>query len=432
MATTSKQVGDVAKVEAAESPKLRPLIYNRDYMLLWSGQVVSTMGNGVSFLALPLLILAITNSPFATGIASALYSLPYLLFSLPVGALMDRWDRKWVMIVADVVRAVNIATIPFAMFFGVLTVWQLCVTSFIEGTAFVFFNLAETAALPRVVDKRQLPAAVAQNEAAMGVVGLLGPSLGGFLYQSVGRIFPFIFDTISYAASVISLFFVGTSFQGERKAAQQHNLGAEIKEGLRWMWTHKLIRDLALIVSGINFFFASTYLIVILLVQQRFGASPAEIGLIITIGSVGAIGGSVIGGTIQRRFSFGAVVAGGMWVEAIFFPLVLFAPNIFVVGLINLVMTMAIPVFNIVQGSYRMALIPDHLQGRVTSAVRLIAWGTPPLGAALSGLLLQQFGTTVAIVGFSCVPLVCAISATLNPHIRNARPLAEIAAENKP
>jgi MFS family permease len=126
-------------------------------MLLWSGQLVSTLGSAASGIVFPLLILAITNSPAAAGIAGALFMLPYALFSLPAGALVARWDRRRVMIWCDIGRAVLFASIPVALAFNVLTVWQLYVNAFLEGTLFVFFSIAEVAALPRVVSRTQFP-----------------------------------------------------------------------------------------------------------------------------------------------------------------------------------------------------------------------------------------------------------------------------------
>ena len=124
------------------------LLRNRDYMLLWSGQVISTLGTRASTIVYPLLILALTNSPAAAGIASALGSAPYIIFSLPVGALIDRWDRKRVMILCDIGRGLTMISIPLAMLLHVLTIWQISGASLVEGSLFVFFNIAEVAALP--------------------------------------------------------------------------------------------------------------------------------------------------------------------------------------------------------------------------------------------------------------------------------------------
>jgi MFS family permease len=131
---------------------------NRDYMLLWGGQAISSLGSSASGVVFPLLVLEITRSPAIAGIMGALFSIPYLIFSLPVGALIDRWDRKRVMMLCDGARALNLASVPLAMLFNALTVWQLFANAFIEGSLFVFFSISESAALPRVVPKTQLPA----------------------------------------------------------------------------------------------------------------------------------------------------------------------------------------------------------------------------------------------------------------------------------
>jgi predicted MFS family arabinose efflux permease len=417
-----------AAVEASAPAKgLPPLWKNRDYMLLWSGQTVSALGSNISGIVLPLLILAITNSPGAAGIAQALFSLPYLIFSLPVGALIDRWDRKRVMILCDVGRAVSLASVPVAMILGVLTIWQLYVNAFIEGTLFVFFNIAEVAALSRVVPKNQLPAATAQNEIAFGTANLVGPPLGTTIYQALGQMFPFLLDSVSYIASVISLFFMKTQFQGERKA-QQRNLTAEIKEGLAWLWRQKLIRAMAFVTGGVNLANSGTILIVIVLAKS-LGASDASIGPIISVASIGAIIGSLVGGRIQKRFTFAQVVITLLWVEAILYPLFAVAPNVLVIGVIFGLGWLTVPIYNVVVFSYRVALIPDELQGRVNSSARLIAWGTQPLGAFAAGQLLEHFGVVPAVLSFGAVLVLCAVALTLNGHVRNAKPLEELAAE---
>src|SRR5256885_5463095 len=180
-------------------------------MLLWNAQLVSTLGSAASTIVYPLLILALTDSPAAAGIASALRVLPYLLFCLPVGALIDRWDRKRVMIWCDIGRLLAVACIPLAMWLDVLALWQIYVVSFVEGSLFVFFNLAEVAALPRVVPAAMLPAATAQNHAAFDAAQVAGPSIGTLLFQTLGRAAPFVADALSYLVSAVSLSLIRSS-----------------------------------------------------------------------------------------------------------------------------------------------------------------------------------------------------------------------------
>ena len=396
-------------------------------MLLWSGQVVSTLGSTASSIVFPLLILALTNSPAAAGVAAALRAAPYLIFSLPVGALIDRWDRKRVMINCDVWRAIVILSVPVAVWWDALTIWQIYLVAFVEGSLFVFFNIAEVAALPRVVPAAQLPQAAAQNEAAFGAVHIVGPSIGTFLYQTLGKSAPFIADAISYVMSVVSLLLIKTEFR-LAKAAPSAPLRAEIVEGLRWLWHKPLIRYMAFLTGGLNLVNAAVPLIVIVLAKEM-GARDVEIGLIFSIGGIGGIIGSLIGGQIQKRFSFGQVIIAVIWLEALLFPLYALVPHFILLGAIYALIYTMSPIYNVVQFSYRLSLIPDALQGRVNSTFRLMAFGFMPLGAAISGFLLEWIGAVPTILAFALWYLVFAILTTLNRDVRNARPLAHVAGD---
>jgi predicted MFS family arabinose efflux permease len=400
---------------------------NRDYMLLWSGQIVSTLGSTATSIVFPLLILALTNSPAAAGMASALRAAPYLIFSLPVGALIDRWDRKRVMVNCDVWRAIAVLSVPVALWLDALTIWQIYLVAFVEGSLFVFFNIAEVAALPRVVPAGQLPQAAAQNEAAFGAVHIVGPSIGTFLYQTLGKSAPFIADAISYVISVASLLLIKTEFR-LAKAAPSAPLRAEIVEGLRWLWHKPLIRYMAFLTGGLNLVNAAVPLIVIVLAKEM-GARDVEIGLIFSIGGIGGIIGSLIGGQIQKRFSFGQVIIAVIWLEALLFPLYALVPQFFLLGAIYALIYTMSPIYNVVQFSYRLSLIPDALQGRVNSTFRLMAFGFMPLGAAISGFLLEWIGTVPTILIFALWYLVFALATTLNRDVRNARPIAHAAGD---
>jgi predicted MFS family arabinose efflux permease len=405
----------------AEAPSL---LRNRDYMLLWSGQVISTLGTTASGIVYPLLILALTNSPAAAGVAGALGAIPYVVFSLPVGALIDRWDRKRVMILCDIGRGLTLASIPIAIAFHVLTLWQIYAAALVEGSLFVFFNIAEVAALSRVVVKQQLPGAAAQNEAAFGVASIVGPSFGTFLYQTFGRGVPFIADAVSYAVSVTSLAFIRTRFQTDR-VVTAHNLRAEIAEGLKWLWGKPLIRFMAFLTGGLNLTSAAAPLIIIVL-AKKMGAQDAQIGLIFSIAGLGGIAGSLIGGQIQKRFKFGQVIIAVLWITAVLFPLYAFVPQFFLLGVVSALIYMTSPIYNVVQFSYRLALIPDELQGRVNSTFRLLAFGFNPIGAALSGILLERIGTLPTVIVFSSLIVALAVMTTINIHVRNAKPIEQV------
>ena len=391
---------------------------SRDFMLLWSGQAVSSLGTTITQTAYPLLVWDLSHSAALVGLVGGLGTLPYIFLSLIVGALIDRWDRKRLMILCDTGRAINLASVLIVMLLGRLTVVQICANTLIEGTFYVFFNLAEVSCLPRVVRKEQLPLATSQNEATTGATVLVGPALGGALY-SLSRFVPFLADATSYAVSIITLSFIRVPFQEKREAQQQRKLLAEIREGLVWLWHQPLIRYIAFLTGGCNFIGAGLIPILLVLVKQQHGSSLLY-GTILTIGGVGAIVGSLLGAPIQKRFRFGPVIICTIWFEALCFPLYALAPNPLLLGVISACLFMAGPIYNVVQFSYRLSLIPDELQGRVNSVFRLLAFGFQPFGFALTGLLIQWFQVVPAILFLSACALLLAILTSVNKHVVSA------------
>lgn len=403
---------------STKSAPLPSLWHNRDYMLLWSGQMISMMGNGMSGVALPLLVLSLTHSPTQVGIVDALMALPYVVFSLPAGALIDRWDRKRVMIICDVGRGVAMASIPLAAIFGHITLPHIYAVALVAGSLFVFFNIAEAACLPRVVPPAQLPTASAQNEGGGVATGLLAPPLGGILFQAVAQTAPFVVDAVSYLGSVVSLFWIKTSFQGERPASRG-NLSTEIAEGMRWLWHQSLIRYMAFLTGGLNFTGAAVGLLVIVRATQQH-APASLIGTIFAVGSVGGILGALAAPRIQRRFGFGQVIIGTTWLSALLWPLFAIASSPLTLGLVFAGMLWINPIYNAVQYGYRLSIIPDVLQGRVNSSFRLIAFGFQPLGAAVAGVLIGSVGVPRAALFYSVCTLVLAVMTTLQAHVRRA------------
>ncbi|WP_395701471.1 MFS transporter [Aquabacterium sp.] len=395
----------------------QPLWRQREYMLLWSAQVVSNLGSYAAGIIYPLLVLAITQSPVIVGWVSALRILPYLLLSLPVGALIDRWNRRRVMLVCDVGRAIAVGSLPLAMWAGVLAMPQIYLVAVIEGTLLVFFNIAETAALPRVVPAGQLPQAAAQNQVGFAGAAIAGPALGTWLFGTLGRGLPFAVNACGFALSAMLLWRLRTRFD-RRDAAPARDLRAEIAEGLRWLWHERLVRDMALITGVSNFIQAAMPLLLIVLAKRQ-GASEAQIGLIFSLAGAGGMLGALVGGTVRRRLSFGQVIVGTLALQAITFPLFGWAGSALALGLVFGVNQFVGPIYNVVQFSHRIAMIPDGLQGRVNSSFRLIAYVLNPVGAALCGVLIEHGSALWAVAFFGLVQVLVAGAAWLDPVVRH-------------
>jgi MFS family permease len=425
MATSKNTAPETPDTLAAAPLPPASLWRNRDYLLLSGGQAVSSVGSQATQLALPLLVLALTHSPAQAGFAGALSSLGYLLLGLPAGALVDRWNRKRTMLVCDAARALALGSIPIALTLGRLTMAQVYLVALIEGTLSVFFGLAESAALPRVVAKTQLPAATAQNEVTGGLVTLVGPSLGGALF-GVARGLPFAADAVSYAASVLSLSRIRPAFEEKRPTRpERERLRVEITEGLRWLWREPVVRALALLHGGLIFAVSGMSLLLVVIAGRQH-AAPLVIGLIFAIGGVGAMLGALVGAHAHKRLRLGQITVCAYWLFAALWPLYAVAPTPLALGAILAAIWIVDETYDVVQISYRLALIPDALRGRVNGAFRLLSYSFETFSIAVTGLLLQKIGVLGTILCFEAVLVLLALAATRNRGLRTARHLADL------
>ena len=406
------------------TPAPPPLRRNRDFLLLWSGQVVSTVGSEVSQLAYPLLVLALTHSARDAGIVGFARALPFLLLYMPAGAYVDRWDRKRVMLAADAGRALALGSVGIWLAVGRPPLAWLAITSFVEGSLFVFFQLSEGAALPQIVPKEQLPQAIAQNQARMQGAGLVGSPLGGALY-GLSRLLPFAADAVSYAVSFVSLLFVRPALQGEREPTRR-TLRNEIGDGLGWLRRQPFMRAITACVAGTNFVHQALSLVLIVRLRN-LGASSALIGAVFAIIAVGSIAGALAGPWVQRRVPPRVVVLGSLWIWPVQTAALFLLGRPVVIGIVTAVAYTAGPVFNVVVGAYRYALVPERLYGRVASATLLFAWGSIPLGSLFAGYGIAAWGARPMLLVLAAILLVIALAATASRDLRKARRPEELA-----
>ncbi len=432
-----------------------PLWRNRDYLLLWGGQLISLTGTNVSQVAFPLLTLALTHSAAQAGLVAAARGAPLVALMLPAGALVDRWNRRRVMIVCDVGRALAMGALAVALALGRLSLPQLYATALVEGTLFAFFTLAETAALPIVTPPAQVGAAAAQYEATSNATYLVGPLMGGLLY-GLAQALPFAADAVSYAISIVSVALIRARFQTDRgrgvtatdeattapttdaiagaesaastSAADVTHLTSEtpqmtladllrdVRVGVAWLWGRPLLRWLALLTGTLNATLISLELLVIVVARGR-QFSPLFIGALLTIGGLGSVVGAALSAPARRWLRFGRLTIGVFWGLTLLLPLYPLARAAWALGLVFALTTTLGPLFNVAQFSYRLTRIPDELQGRVNSVYRLVALGLQPLGLALTGALLQRFGATPTIGVFVAILLALALATTANRHV---------------
>ncbi len=402
---------------------MTPLRRNRDFILLQVGQLLSTTGTQATAIAYPLLVLATTGSPTKAGVVGFANIVPYALFGLFAGVASDRWNRKWLMLVSDGIRIAAIGSLVVVLAFGRLTFAQIAIVAFVEGSAFVFFNIAEVGALRSVVTPVQLPDAAAAEQARYAVVTLVGPSLGGALF-GLGRAVPFLADAISYVFSFASLAAIRTPFQ-ENRVVDTTRIRTQIAEGFRFLWKQPFLRTCSIIFAGSNFTFQGIFLVFVV-VAKRHGLSSFGIGACIGLFGVCALAGSIVAPFISRLLSMRAIVLLNMWIAGAIGAFVVW-PSVWVLLVSNLPTAFVLPALNSVVIGYRTAVTPDRLIGRVSSVARNLALLGQPLGPLVAGLLLGSQSPRTTMLVFTLVCVALALWATLSPSIRNAPSLSELA-----
>jgi MFS family permease len=405
------------------TPAPATLRKNRDFMLLWSGQAVSEVGSRAAWLAYPLLVLALTHSPAKAGIVTFANRFPFFLFSLPAGALVDRWNRKRIMLLCDAGRLVGAVSIALALLIGRISFIQVVLVAAVEGTLTVFVGPAEFAALRRIVAYDQIPAAIAQNEARIYGGTLAGPPLGGLLY-GLARALPFVADAVSYAVSFVTLLAIRTPFQ-EPRSERRSRLHTDVIEGIRWLWRQPFLRTTFLLAGAGNFVSNALVLVVIVLAKEK-GASSTTIGLIFLLFGVGGLLGAAAATPLVRRLSPVGLRVAYHAVYALLIPFLAIGSPL-VLGVLLAGMLFGAPTLNAAFGSYQGALVPDRLQGRVESIAGLIAAGVAPLGPLLAGFLLASLGGASTVFAFWGISVFVLVVAALSRSLRQMPELLALA-----
>jgi MFS family permease len=396
-----------------------PLWRNRDFTLLWSSQVISTVGTRVTSVAYPLLVLLLTGSPALAGVVGFAQTLPFLLLYLPGGAWVDRWDRRRTMVVCEVGRMVALGSIAVTAVVGgvhSITIAQLAAVAFVEGSLFVLFDLAEGAALPRLVPAGQLPTAVAWNQARTQGADLVGQPLGGLLF-AIAPALPFAVDSVSYLVSGGAVAAIRTRLQGER-AATADRLRTRIAQGVRFVRRSAFLREMVVIVGWMNLVFNGTFLVLIVR-AQRLGGSPGQIGLMLAAYGLGGILGAIAAPALQRRLPGRVVLITIAWLWTALGIALAFAPSLVWLAVLVFVLNLFGAPYNVVVAARMYQLVPEEIFGRVRSVGRIVAWGTIPIGTLLGGLLADRLGAGPAllVLGLGMIPI--AIASTVSPGMRS-------------
>jgi MFS family permease len=377
---------------------------HRNFLLLWGGQTVSEMGSAVTQLALPLTaVVVLRASTFQVGLLTAAATLAFALIALPAGAIVDRHTKRWLMIWCDLARMLIIGSVPIAAALGALTLGQLYVVAVTAGVCTVFFDVSYQSYLPVLIPKEALVDGNGKLGATQSFAQVTGPGLGGGLVGLFGAARAMAADALSYAVSVASLLAIRVP-EAPPPRDGRRKLRAEVGEGLSFVLRHPILRKIVACTGTANLFGSMAAALEIIFMVRVLYVRPADTGLLIAVASLGGVAGGVLSGRLSKRIGSARIIWFSMLVLSLPQLLVPLAEpgwriSALVAGLASFGFSAV--VYNVAQVSYRQAICPPRLLGRMNAAVRWVVWGTLPLGGLLGGALGTWLGVRPTLwIGF--------------------------------
>ena len=396
----------------SSAPKQRLSV---DFWKFWTGQTLSNLGSSITMFALPLLVFKLTGSALNLGITTAAEYIPYLLFGLVLGALMDRVNRKRAMIVADVGRATVIASIPVAATAGILTVWWIYAVGFLTSIFTICFEAGQFAAIPSLVSTDDLVTANGRVQASYSGASIIGPLLAGLLITVLPVATMLYLDALSFLVSVGSLVLIRVSFNAI-EPHERRSIGQDVLEGLRYVLGHPVLRNISIMMALVNFFGSTAYAQIVLFAERQLHARDAQVALLYSGGSLGIVALSLSAGLLRKRWSFSQVALGALMAGGIVTVAFAVTPVFWLALPLWSLQTGLGILFNINTSSLRQAIVPNYLLGRVLSIAGVLAWSAIPLGTLLGGFVIQQTQNVALVYGIiGAVTLVLPIIFAFTP-----------------
>ena len=391
----------------ATSPAPTPsVIRNPDFVRLWVAETISQFGTQVSLLALPLVAVTLLGaSPFEVALLGTIEFLPFILFSLPAGAWVDRLRRRPILIVGDIGRAVVLLSIPVAFALDALTIWQLYVVGFVAGTLTVLFDVAYQSYLPSLVERDQLVDGNGKLEISRTLAQTAGPALGGGLIGLVSAPLAVVLDAISYGLSALFVFLIRRPEPTPDPHVDEHgrqrgSLLSEVRDGLRYVLGNRYLRAIAACTATANLFSNIALATYIVYAVRDLGLSPVQIGIVFGLGNIGAIVGALSADRVRRALGVGRSILVSAATGGPAVLLVAIAPReapIPFLVLAGFLGGFSVVIYNINQVSFRQAITPTPMQGRMNATMRFIVWGTIPLGQILGGVIATAVSIPAAL-----------------------------------
>lgn len=396
---------------------------DRNFLTLWGGQAFSQFGAQITELAVPVLaVLALNATEWEVGLLNAAQVAAFLVVGLPAGAWIDRMRKRRVMIWADLLRAVALASLPVLAILGVLEIWHMIVVALVMGVATVFFDVSYQSIIPSLVRSNQIAEANGKLQSTYELANIAGPGIGGWLIGVLTAPLAILATVATYLVSFVALLFTRDHEQ-LRAPEDRKPLVPEIGEGLRWVFGNPLLRRIVGTTGGGNFFgtIATTLLPIFLL--RDLGFTPEMLGLVFSVGAIGGVVGAIATPRIVARLGEARAIpvsAIAFCVAPFFLPVASLFPALAFpfLAVQGFIMSFTVLLYNITQVTFRQRITPPRLLGRMNASIRFVVWGVMPIAALLAGALGTWIGTVPTLWIAAAGQLLACLFVAIGPFWR--------------
>ena len=406
--------------EPTRKPSNGSLWRDRNFLTFWTGQAFGQFGAQITELAIPVLAVLVLNATeFEVGVLTAANVAAFLVVGLPAGAWIDRMRKRHVMIWADAVRALALGIVPVLWLTGTLQIWHLVVVALIMGIATVFFDVSNQSLVPSLVRPAQIAEANGKLQSTEQLAHLTGPAVGGWLIGIIAAPLAIVVTVGTYLVSFVAMLFTRDD-EKPRAVEDRAPILHEIWEGLRFVFTERLLRRIVATTGTSNFFNTISMTMLPIFILRELGLNPASMGVIFSLGAVGGLLGAMATSHIVRWIGEARAIpvsAIGFSVIAVFLPVAAMVPSIAFPLLVaqGFVVSFTVLLYNITQVTFRQRITPPRLLGRMNASVRFVVWGVMPIAALLSGALGTWLGVVPTMWIGAIGQLVSALFVIIGP-----------------
>jgi MFS family permease len=370
---------------------------------LWSASLVSNLSDGVLLAAAPLLAITLTDNTILISLLGAMVMLPWLLFAIPIGTLVDRLDRRHILAGTNLLRSAVVGSLAFAIAADVVTIGLLIAAAFIIGTCEVAADTTSQSLIPQIVDKEQFEKANSRLQISETVVqGFIGAPFSGFLY-ALAIYIPFFFNSLGYVISAILALSMPIHFlqdiRNQKPAAEKNKFVEDMKFGISYLYNHKLLRRIVLTTSMIGVCYSMSTATIVLFMVKELDLPEPFFGLVLTVQGIGALAGALVAPYASKKFGRGKVMTFGIFFSSFNLLVQGFSPNIYFFVLFSAFSAFTISQWNILLMSTYQSIIPNEIYGRIHGTRRTLVWGMMPIGSVLGGVLASYGLRTPLYVG---------------------------------